>query len=212
MSSRKVTIKKQLERLDENLGRDIRIFLNYERPYELLFATILSAQCTDRRVNEVTAKLFRKYPTLESFASAEPEELEKDIVSCGLYRMKAQHITAAAKELLEKYRGEVPSDIAELTSLPGVGRKTANVVRTHVFMIPSVVVDTDVKRVSGRLGWTTEKDPVKIEADLMKKVPEDHWCLINQHLISLGRSVCRAGRPDCDHCFMADLCPGRMKG
>lgn len=205
-------IQQQLVMLDEIYGTDLKIFLNYRQPYELLFATILSAQCTDKRVNEVTRDLFVKYGSLADFAGADIGELEKDIHSCGFYKMKANNIKAAATVLTERYDGNVPSDIDELTALPGVGRKTANVVRTHVFRIPSVVVDTHVKRVSGRLGWTREEDPVKIEHDLMKKIPEDHWCLINQHLIELGRSICRSRKPGCGECFMADICPKKGVG
>lgn len=201
-------IQQQTERLDENCGTDIRIFLEYEKPYELLIATILSAQCTDRRVNEVTKDLFAEYSSLEDFARGDIQHLEQAVKSCGFYKMKAAHIKAAAEKLLKDHDGTVPSDIDELTSLPGVGRKTANVIRTHIFNIPSIVVDTHVKRVSFRLGWTRETDPVRIESDLMKKIPEDHWCLINQDLILLGRSSCRARNPVCSSCFMDDICPG----
>ncbi|MBQ4482008.1 MAG: endonuclease III [Lachnospiraceae bacterium] len=203
----KKSIEKQFERLDKTYGKDLRIFLRYEKPYELLIATILSAQCTDKRVNEVTKDLFTRYPTLEDFAKADIHELEQAIKSCGFFNMKAKHIKAAAGKLLSDFGGRLPSDIESLTSLPGVGRKTANVVRTHIFLIPSIVVDTHVKRVSGRLGWTKETDPVKIEHDLMKKIPEDRWCLINQDLIELGRAICHARKPECDGCFMEDICP-----
>ena len=199
--------QQQFDRLDGEYGKDLKIFLEYKKPYELLIATILSAQCTDKRVNEVTKELFVKYPTLEAFAEADIRELEQDIKTCGFFNMKAKHIKEAARKLKSDFEGEVPSDIDELTSLPGVGRKTANVVRTHIFLIPSIVVDTHVKRVSGRLGWTKETDPVKIEYDLMKKVPEDRWCLINQDLINLGRSICHARKAGCDKCFMEDICP-----
>ncbi|MCR5774220.1 MAG: endonuclease III [Lachnospiraceae bacterium] len=200
-------IEQQLERLDEEYGTDIRIFLEYKEPYELLIATILSAQCTDKRVNEVTKDLFVKYPTLEAFDAAELKELEQDIRTCGFFKMKAKHIKGAVHKLIRDHNKEVPSDIRELTALPGVGRKTANVVRTHIFLIPSIVVDTHVKRVSRRLGWTKETDPEKIEFDLMKKIPEDHWCLINQDLITLGRSICHARTAECGACFMSGLCP-----
>lgn len=203
----KKNIHQQIERLDEEYGKEIRIFLDYDKPYELLIATILSAQCTDKRVNEVTKDLFQKYPSLASFADADIKELEADVKPCGFYKMKAGHIRKAAGMIIDDLNGEVPSDIDLLTSLPGVGRKTANVIRTHVFHTPSIVVDTHVKRVSFRLGWTGEKDPVKIEYDLMKKIPEDHWCLVNQDLITLGRSLCKARKPDCDGCFMSDICP-----
>ncbi|MBO5551085.1 MAG: endonuclease III [Lachnospiraceae bacterium] len=200
-------IQQQFDRLDLEYGKELRIFLEYEKPYELLIATILSAQCTDKRVNEVTGELFIKYPSLESFAGADLKVLEQDIKPCGFFNMKAKHIKGASEKLLSDFGGEVPSDIEELTSLPGVGRKTANVVRTHIFQIPSIVVDTHVKRVSGRLGWTKETDPVKIEYDLMKKIPRDRWCLINQDLISLGRSICHARKAECGRCFMEDICP-----
>ncbi len=200
-------IQQQFDRLDKVYGKDLRIFLNYEEPYELLFATILSAQCTDKRVNEVTKVLFKKYRSLQAFAEADIRELEQDIHSCGFFSMKAKNIKATAVKLIEEYGGEVPSDIDELTSLPGVGRKTANVVRTHIFLIPSIVVDTHVKRVSQRLGWTKYTDPEKIEYDLMKKIPDDRWSLINQDLIELGRSICHSRGPKCEECFMGDICP-----
>ncbi len=200
-------IGQQFERLDEEYGKDIRIFLEYEKPYELLIATILSAQCTDKRVNEVTKELFVKYPSLASFADADIEELGQDIHSCGFFKTKARHIKDAAGILVSEYGEEVPSEIEKLTGLPGVGRKTANVIRTHIFRIPSIVVDTHVKRVSFRLGWTKETEPEKIEADLMKKLPKDRWCLVNQDLIELGRSICHARKAGCKDCFMSDICP-----
>jgi endonuclease-3 len=205
-------IQQQLDMLDKTYGTDLKLFLNYRQPYELLFATILSAQCTDKRVNEVTKTLFVQYRSLGDFAEADIAKLERAIHSCGFYKMKAKNIKAAAAALIESYDGKMPSDIDQLTALPGVGRKTANVVRTHVFHIPSIVVDTHVKRVSGRLGWTKEEDPVKIEMDLMGKMPEDHWCLINQHLIELGRGICHSRNPQCEVCFMKDICPGKGTG
>ena len=204
-------VKEILELTDRHYGTDIRISLDYTEPYELLFATIMSAQCTDARVNEVTKVLFKKYPSLEAFANADLKELENDIHSVGFFHMKALHIIECAKALIERFDGEVPSDIDDLTSLPGVGRKTANVVRTHIFREPSIVVDTHVKRVSNKLGLTREKDPVKIEFDLMKKIPKDHWSLINLHFISLGRELCIARRPECDVCFMKEVCPSAGK-
>ncbi len=205
-------IEQQFERLDAEYGKELKIFLEYKKPYELLIATILSAQCTDKRVNEVTGDLFRKYPSLQSFADADIGELEQDIHPCGFFKTKAAHIKDAAGILISEYDGEVPSDIESLTSLPGVGRKTANVIRTHIFRIPSIVVDTHVKRVSGRLGWTRETDPGRIEFDLMKKIPEERWCLINQDLIELGRSICHARKADCAACFMSDICPKKGVG
>ena len=180
--------------------------LTFGSPYQLLIAVILSAQCTDARVNIVTATLFKKYPDIKSFADADPKELENDIHSTGFYHNKAKNIIACCRVLLEKYNGEVPSSIEELTSLPGVGRKTANVIRGNIYNEPSIVVDTHVKRVSKKLGLTTETDPVKVEYDLMKKLPKDHWILWNLQIIAHGRSICKAPKPDCDNCFLRDLC------
>ena len=203
-----------LKRLNEKYGADYEATLDFssEKPHELLIATILSAQCTDERVNMVTKDLFVKYPDIRSFAEADLAELEKDIHSCGFYHMKAVHIIECCRMLEKEFGGIVPSDIESLTSLPGVGRKTANVVRTHVFHEPSVVVDTHVKRISNRLGFTTETDPVKIEFDLMKKLPKEHWSKINLQLIFLGRSICKSQRPKCSECFLSDLCPSCKDG
>ncbi len=200
-----------IERLNDEYGLFTEPTLDYEKPYELLIATILSAQCTDERVNIVTKDLFKKYTSVKAFAEADLKELEKDIHSTGFYHAKALHIIGALKMIHEKYGDEVPSNIEELTSLPGVGRKTANVVRTHVFHIPSIVVDTHVKRISGKLGLTKEKDPVKIEMDLMKKLPRSQWSAINLQLITLGRTICTARNPKCSQCFLSDICPSRGK-
>lgn len=198
-----------LDRIDEEYGTDDKSYLEYREPWQLLVSTIMSAQCTDARVNAVAKELYRKYPDVRGLAGADLSELERDIHSVGFYHTKAEHIIGCAGMLLERYGGEVPKEIEELTSLPGVGRKTANVVRTHVFHEPSVVVDTHVKRVSNRLGFTKEQDPVRIEFDLMKKVPKDHWSLINLQFIRLGRELCHARRADCAHCFLAQLCRKR---
>lgn len=202
-----IKIEQQFERLDREYGKEIRIFLKYTKPYELLIATILSAQCTDKRVNEVTERLFIKYPSLVSFSEADLAVLEQDIHPCGFFKTKARHIIDTARILLSEYDGNLPYEIEKLTALPGVGRKTANVIRTHIFNIPSIVVDTHVKRVSGRLGWTKEKDPESIEYDLMKKIPKKRWCLVNQDLIELGRSICHSRKAECEKCFMCDICP-----
>ncbi len=196
-----------IERLNREYGLFTEPTLDYEKPYELLIATMLSAQCTDERVNMVTKDLFKKYKSIEDFANADISELEKDIHSVGFYHAKATHIIEACGRLHFIYNDEVPSDIGDLTSLSGVGRKTANVVRTHVFHIPSIVVDTHVKRISNKLGLTKEQDPVKIEFDLMKKLPESQWSAINLQLITLGRTVCTARKPKCSECFLRDLCP-----
>ena len=195
-----------LKRLDTTYGTDYVCYLNHETPWQLLIAVILSAQCTDARVNIVTKDLFVKYDTLEKFANADLEELERDIHSIGFYHNKAKNIISCAKTLVEKFHGEVPSSLEDLTSLAGVGRKTANVIRGNVFHDPSIVVDTHVKRISKRLGFTKNDDPEKVEMDLMKVLPKDHWILYNIQIITLGRSICSARNPKCTECFLSDLC------
>ena len=196
-----------LKKLDEAYGTDYRCFLNYKTPWQLLIAVILSAQCTDARVNIVTKDLFKKYKTLEAFAKADLKELEEDIHSTGFYHNKAKNIKACAAKLVSDYGGKVPSDIKELTSLPGVGRKTANVIRGNIYNEPSIVVDTHVKRISRKLGLTTQTDPEKIEYELMEVLPKDHWILWNIDIITLGRTICIANREKCDECFLKDYCP-----
>ena len=200
-----------LKRLDEAYGTEYVCYLNHETPWQLLIAVILSAQCTDARVNIVTKDLFQKYPWLEAFANADLKELEQDIHSTGFYHNKAKNIISCARTLVEKYDGEVPRELEELTALAGVGRKTANVIRGNIYHEPSVVVDTHVKRISKKLGFTKEDDPVKIEYDLMKVLPKDHWILYNIQIITLGRSICTARNPKCTECFLSDLCKGSGK-
>lgn len=208
-AERDARVQQVLERLDQEYGTDYRCYLEYETPWQLLIAVILSAQCTDARVNLVTRDLFRKYDTLEKFAGADQAELEKDIHSIGFYRMKAKSIIACCRRLVTEYGGQVPEDIKDLTSLAGVGRKTANVIRGNIYHVPSIVVDTHVKRISRKLGFAKEEDPEKIEYELMKVLPEDHWILWNIHIITLGRTICTARSPKCSQCFLKDLCPGR---
>lgn len=203
--------KEILDLLDRQYGTEYVCYLNYETPWQLLIATMLSAQCTDARVNIVTKTLFRKYDTLEKFASAKLEELEQDIKPTGFYHNKAKNIIACARRLVDVYGGEVPKDLDALTSLAGVGRKTANVIRGNIYHEPSVVVDTHVKRISGKLGLTKEEDPVKIEYDLMKKLPKDHWILWNIHIITFGRTICTARNPKCQECFLTGYCRGYKK-
>lgn len=195
-----------LKRLDDKYPDEDKCYLNYSKDYELLFATILSAQCTDDRVNLVTKDLFKKYPNLEDFANADVEELMEDVRSTGFYKNKGKNISLAAKALLEQHNGVLPNSIDELTKLAGVGRKTANVVRGHIFKIPSIVVDTHVKRISNRLGLTKNSDPVKIEFDLMKILPKDAWIKYNQQVIAFGREICQSRSPKCISCHMVDLC------
>ncbi|RRF96698.1 MAG: endonuclease III [Lachnospiraceae bacterium] len=199
--------KEILNRLDKTYGTELPLFLHSEEPWQLLFATILSAQCTDARVNEVTRSLYKKYPDLEAFANADIKELENDIKSTGFYHNKAKNIKASARRLLDVYGGEMPRDLDDLLTLPGVGRKTANLIRGHVFDDPAIVVDTHVGRISRRLGFTKEKDPKKVEFDLMKELPKDHWIIINTQLITLGRTICKSQSPKCSECFLYDLCP-----
>ena len=168
---------------------------------------MLSAQCTDARVNIVTKDLFVKYPTLQAFADADIKELEKDIYSTGFYKNTAKNIIGCAKKLISEYGGEVPSDIESLTKLDGVGRKTANVIRGNIYHEPSIVVDTHVKRISRLLGLTDSDDPVKIEHELMEKLPKEQWILYNIQIITLGRTICIARRPKCAECALNHVCP-----
>lgn len=200
-----------LKRLDEAYGTEYICYLNHENPWQLLIAVILSAQCTDARVNIVTETLFKKYDTLEKFAGADLAELEQDIRSTGFYHNKAKNIIACARTLVTEYNGEVPSTLEELTSLAGVGRKTANVIRGNIYNEPSIVVDTHVKRISRRLGFTKEEDPEKIEYELMKVLPKDHWILYNIQIITFGRNICIARSPKCSECFLQDLCKAKDK-
>ena len=188
--------------LNETYGTDYKCYLNHENAWQLLIATMLSAQCTDARVNIVTKDLFVKYPTLQAFADADIKELEKDIYSTGFYKNKAKNIIGCAKKLISEYGGEVPSDIESLTKLDGVGRKTANVIRGNIYHEPSIVVDTHVKRISRLLGLTDSDDPVKIEHELMEKLPKEQWILYNIQIITLGRTICIARRPKCAECAL----------
>ena len=200
-----------LQRLDDVYGTEYICYLNHETPWQLLIAVILSAQCTDARVNIVTKDLFVKYDSLEKFANADLKELEQDIKPTGFFHNKAKNIIACAKRLIEVYGGEVPSDLEDLLTLAGVGRKTANVIRGNIYNQPSIVVDTHVKRISKRLGFTKEDDPEKIEYELMRKLPKDHWILYNIQIISFGRTICFARGPKCQECFLNDLCKSKDK-
>jgi len=199
--------RKVAERLVAEYTKEYRCYLNHENAWQLLFATILSAQCTDARVNIVTADLFVKYPSVEAFAAADLKELEEDIRPTGFYHNKAKNIIECARKLLEKHGGEVPRTIEELVELPGVGRKTANVIRGNIYHQPSIVVDTHVKRISKKLGLTKQEDPEKIEFELMEVLPEEYWILYNIHIIQLGRTICTARSPKCGECFMREICP-----
>ena len=199
-----------LHRFDSQYTTEYKCYLNHETPWQLLVATILSAQCTDARVNIVTKDLFQKYKDVQAFANANIEELEQDIHATGFYHNKAKNIIACAKRVLTEFGGEVPRSLEDLTSLAGVGRKTANVIRGNIYHEPSIVVDTHVKRISKKLGFTKEDDPVKIEFDLMELLPKDHWILYNIHIITLGRTICTARSPKCAECFLADVCKATL--
>jgi endonuclease-3 len=187
---------------------DARTELDWTNPLELLVATMLSAQTTDVQVNRVTQSLFAKYRAAEDYADADPEELEEDIRPTGFYRNKARSLQGMASALVEEHGGEVPRTMQELVALPGVGRKTANVVLGNAFGVDEgIVVDTHVRRVSGRLGLTQNKDPEKIEQDLMKLVPEQDWTVFSHLLILHGRRTCKARKPDCPNCTLNDICP-----
>ena len=209
--NQKERIEKIIEALDAQYGTDFICYLEHKNALELLIATILSAQCTDARVNTVTPTLFAKYKNAKDFANANLAELEEIIHPLGFYHAKAVNIIGCCKKLDDKFGGEVPSSIEDLTSLPGVGRKTANVIRGNIYHEPSIVVDTHVGRISRKLGITKKEDPKDVEFDLMKKIPKDHWILWNIHLITLGRSICKAPTPKCSECFLRDYCPTGQK-
>ncbi len=200
-------VREILARLDRHYTREYKCYLNYETPWQLLIAVMLSAQCTDARVNLVTEKLFRKYDTLEKFAGAELSELEQDIHSTGFYHNKAKNIIACTKALIERHGGRVPESLEELTALAGVGRKTANVIRGNIYHEPSVVVDTHVMRISRKLGLACGNTPEKVETELMEVLPRDHWILYNIQIITHGRGICPARSPKCRECFLRELCP-----
>jgi endonuclease-3 len=186
--------------------------LDYRNPLQLLIATILSAQCTDERVNKVTPDLFKKYPNAKALAAADQNELEKDIQSTGFFRNKAKSLRGMAAAIVERHQGQVPQTMDDLTHLPGVGRKTANVVLGNAFSISEgVVVDTHVARVSARLALTKETDPVKIEKDLMQVLPREEWTLFSHLLIFHGREICQARKPKCSSCPLLPHCPAGQK-
>ncbi len=187
----------------------VKTQLEHETPFQLLIATIMSAQCTDNQVNSVTKKLFKTYPDPETLSAAPLNVIKKIIFSTGFYNNKAKNIKACAKAVLDRHNGRVPEDIEKLVELPGVGRKTANVVRSVVFGHEAIVVDTHVLRISNRLGLTKKTDPVKVEFDLMERIPRSSWSDLSLQLIYFGREICDARKPRCHRCPLYDLCPGR---
>jgi endonuclease-3 len=195
-----------VKRLKKNYPQ-AKCSLNYRNPLQLLMATMLSAQCTDERVNKTTPALFKKYKTAKAFASASQAELEDIVRPTGFFRNKAKNIIACNKELVKEHKGVVPSTMDELHALSGVGRKTANVVLGNAFGIPGMVVDTHVTRLSNRLGLAKGKDAVKLEYDLQKLVPEKDWTDFGHLMIEHGRAICKARKAECDECFLSDICP-----
>jgi endonuclease III len=210
-AERQARVKKILAGLDE-MYPAVTCALHHSNAWELLVATILSAQCTDKRVNEVTPGLFRKYPTIRDFASASQEEMAREIRSTGFFNNKAKSVIGAARKILADYGGEVPREMDALLSVPGAARKTANVVLGTAFGIASgVVVDTHVQRISQRLDLTKETEPVKIEKDLMKVIPKERWILFSHQIIHHGRALCVARNPKCAECKLAALCYAKDK-
>lgn len=204
--TQKERVARIVEILNQTYTTEYKCYLNHENAWQLLIATMLSAQCTDARVNQVTKDLFVKYPTLEAFANCELKELERDIYSTGFYKNKAKNIKACARKLIEEYNGEVPRDIEDLIRLDGVGRKTANVIRGNIYHDPSIVVDTHVKRISKKLGLSKSDDPVVVEQELMKVLPKEQWILYNIQIITHGRTICTARSPKCGECPLQSVC------
>lgn len=192
----------------QKLYPQARYELNFTTPLELLVATILAAQCTDKRVNAVTVQLFAKYRSASDYAHADQEELEQDVKPTGFYRNKARTVRAACQYLLDHYNGEVPNSIAELVKVPGVARKTANVVLVNAFGVAEgFIVDTHVGRISRRLGWTKHEDATKAEQDLMRLIPQSEWSSLPHRIIYHGRATCTARKPRCSQCVLASQCP-----
>jgi endonuclease-3 len=181
--------------------------LNFQNPLQLVIATVLSAQCTDKRVNQVTAKLFKKYKNVRAYAKAPIEEIEEIIYPTGFYHAKARHIKGLTEKIINDFGGEVPSTLEELITLPGVGRKTANVVLGHAFDTPGITVDTHFGRLSRRFGWTQSLDPVKVEHEVGQLIPQAEWTNLSQRIIWHGRRVCHSRKPACGACTLAKICP-----
>lgn len=186
---------------------EIHCELDFKNPLELIVATVLSAQCTDKRVNTITPALFKKYKTAKAYAGADIHQLEEMVFQTGFYRAKARHIKGIGIKLLEEFNGEVPSTLEELITLPGVGRKTANVVLGHAFDIPGITVDTHFGRLSRRFGWTKEMDPVKVERIVGELIPQKEWTNLSQRMIWHGRRICHSRKPACGACPVAKICP-----
>lgn len=215
MTESRTALIKRARKINGILGEvfpEAKCELDFKNPLQLLVATVLSAQCTDKRVNQVTPALFKKYPTVEKLASAPREDLEEAIKSTGFYRNKATSIHGLASAILEKHNGKVPGDMDSLVKLPGVGRKTANVVLGNAFGVPGITVDTHVGRIARRLGWTANTDPVKVEFDIMELFDPKDWTMLNHRLIFFGRRICHSRKPACGACPLAKICPSFGEG
>ncbi|ACD67095.1 MAG TPA: endonuclease III [Sulfurihydrogenibium sp.] len=204
------TQQQLIERLKKHFP-DPKIELNYENEFQLLIVIILSAQTTDKKVNQVSPILFKKYPTPQALANADLKDLEEIIKPLGFYKRKAKLIKECAKAILEKFSGQIPKTLEELTSLPGVGRKTASALLVNAYKIPAIVVDTHVKRVAKRLKITNQTSPEKVEKDLTKFFSKENWVYISNALVLFGRYICTANKPKCKECYVSDICPYEKK-
>ena len=198
---------KAIYRLLSKSYPNVKCELDYSNAFELLVATVLSAQCTDKRVNQTTPALFKKYKTVKKMASADRKDIERLIKSTGFFRAKAKNIKGLSEKILTEFNGEVPNNLEDLITLPGVGRKTANVVLGHAFNIPGITVDTHFGRLSRRFGWSKENNPVKVEFEVAGLIPEKEWTNLSQRMIWHGRRVCHSRKPACGVCSLAKLCP-----
>lgn len=207
--------EKRIDKIIQVLSREYpksRTDLSFENPLQILVATILSAQCTDERVNQITPALFNKYKSAADFAGADSGELQDEIRSTGFFRNKSKSIIQASRKIIEDFGGKVPDSMEELITLPGVARKTANIVLSSGYgKAEGIAVDTHVKRLSGRLGLTREKDPDKVEQDLMALIPKEHWLDFNYRLVNHGRKICQARKPLCSQCVLKSLCPSAVE-
>ena len=206
LASKKVRAKAVYRVLTKNYP-NVRCELNYANPFQLLVATVLSAQCTDKRVNQTTPALFKKYNTIKKMAEADQKDIERLVKSTGFFRAKAKNIKGLSNIIVEQFDGNVPSNLEDLITLPGVGRKTANVVLGHAFGIPGITVDTHFGRLSRRFGWSKQNNPVKVEFEVGELIPEKEWTNLSQRMIWHGRRVCHSRKPACGACALAKLCP-----
>ena len=206
MPEKKVRAKVIYRQLSKSYP-NVRCELDYKNAFQLLVATVLSAQCTDKRVNQTTPALFKKYPNPQKMAKAELKDIQNLVKSTGFFRAKAKNVKGLSNKIMEKFDGKVPSNLEDLITLPGVGRKTANVVLGHAFGIPGITVDTHFGRLSRRFGWSKQNNPVKVEFEVGELIPEKEWTNLSQRMIWHGRRVCHSRKPACGACALAKLCP-----